>query len=171
MRRLLLIKGIGTDALLPLLAYGARLGEPYATRLRQFYEHCREGDLAMCVAQTDVNGDRALSPSEQPNQDSYLRIVERRRDGLVVRGAKAHMPVAVNVNEMIVLPTRAMGEAHGDYAVAFAVPLDTPGLRLGGEHQRQRMRCHLLDRVIRDRDHLDRVSARSRKPREAVMVP
>jgi aromatic ring hydroxylase len=59
-----------------------------------------------------------------------VRIVERRDDGIVVRGAKVHTSVSVNANEMIVLPTRAMGPDDADYAVAFAVPLDTPGLTL-----------------------------------------
>ena len=126
----LLIKEIGSDALLSLLAHSAQLGEPYASRIRAFYEHCRDGDLAVCVAQTDVKGDRALSPSEQPNPDAYLRIVGRRHDGIVVRGAKVHTSVSVNSNEMIVLPTRAMSEADADYAVAFAIPIDTPGLTL-----------------------------------------
>ena len=126
----LLIKEIGSDALLALLALSAQLGEPYGARIRSFYEHCRDGDLAVCVAQTDVKGDRALSPSEQPNPDAYLRVVERRADGIVVRGAKVHTSVSVNSNEMIVLPTRAMGERDADYAVAFAIPLDTPGLTL-----------------------------------------
>ena len=31
-------------------------------RIRAFYEHCRDGDLAVCVAQTDVKGDRSLGP-------------------------------------------------------------------------------------------------------------
>ena len=126
----LLIKEIGSDALLALLAMSAELGEPYASRIRSFYEHCRDGDLAVCVAQTDTKGDRALGPSEQPNVDAYLRIVERREDGVVVRGAKVHTSVSVNANEMIVLPTRAMGDADSDYAVAFAIPIDTPGLTL-----------------------------------------
>ena len=66
----------------------------------------------------------------RPNPDAYLRIVERRDDGIVVRGAKVHTSVSINANEMIVLPTRAMSEADADYAVAFAIPLDTPGLTL-----------------------------------------
>ena len=103
---------------------------PIATRIRDFYAHCRDGDLAMCVAQTDVKGDRSLSPSEQANPEAYLRIVERRSDGIVVRGAKVHTSVSVNANEMIVLPTRATSEADADYAVAFAIPIDTPGLTL-----------------------------------------
>jgi 4-hydroxybutyryl-CoA dehydratase / vinylacetyl-CoA-Delta-isomerase len=125
-----LIKEIGTDALFALQAIADVLGEPYAGRIRTFYEHCRGNDLAVCVAQTDMKGDRSLGPSQQPNPDAYLRIVERRSDGIVVRGAKVHTSVSVNANEMIVLPTRAMGPDDVDYAVAFAVPLDTPGLTL-----------------------------------------
>jgi aromatic ring hydroxylase len=125
-----LIKEIGTDALFFLLALAERLGEPAAGRIRAYYEYCREHDLAMAVAQTDVKGDRALAPGQQPNPDAYVRVVERRDDGIVIRGAKVHTSVSVNANELIVLPTRAMGEADQDYAVAFAIPVDTPGLTL-----------------------------------------
>lgn len=125
-----LIKEIGTDALFALLAGQERLGEPYAGRVRAFYEHCRDNDLALCVAQTDPKGDRSRTPSEQPNPDSYLRIVDRRPGGIVVRGAKFHTSVSVNANEMIVLPTRALGGADKDYAVAFAIPVNTRGLTL-----------------------------------------
>jgi len=125
-----LVKEIGSDALFALLTLASRLGEPYETRIRCFYEMCRNGDLAMAVAQTDVKGDRALGPANQPNPDAYLRVVERRKDGIVVRGAKMHTSVSVNANELIVLPTRAMTEEDADYAVAFAVPLNTNGLTL-----------------------------------------
>jgi 4-hydroxybutyryl-CoA dehydratase/vinylacetyl-CoA-Delta-isomerase len=125
-----LIKEIGSDALFSLLALKEELGEPYASRIQTFYEHCRDGDVAVCVGQTDFKGDRALGPSEQPNEDAYLRVVEERPDGIVVRGAKVHTSVSVNANELIVLPTRAMRKDDRDYAVAFAVPIDTPGLTL-----------------------------------------
>src|SRR5205823_2786671 len=132
-----LIKEIGTDALfgLTLVAHemDRRLGTRYGARVARFLEHCADEDLALAVAQTDVKGDRSLGPAEQAargHPDAYLRIVERRSDGIVVRGAKAHTSVATNANEVIVLPTRAMGEADVDYAVAFAIPVDTPGLKL-----------------------------------------
>ena len=132
-----LIKEIGTDALFGLSIVCAemdrRLGTDYLGRVRAFHERCAEGDLALAVAQTDVKGDRALGPAEQGAQghpDAYLRIVERRPDGIVVRGCKAHTSVSTNANEIIVLPTRAMGEADADYAVAFAVPADAPGLTM-----------------------------------------
>lgn len=84
----------------------------------------------MAVAQTDVKGDRSLGPSAQSDPDLYVRIVDRRSDGIVVRGAKAHTSVSTNANELIVLPTRAMGEGDRDYAVSFAIPIATPGLVL-----------------------------------------
>lgn len=129
-----LIKEIGTDALFGLHLIARQvddaLGTAYLPRVRAFYEHCRDNDLAMAVAQTDVKGDRSKGPSDQEHPDYYVRIVERRPDGIVVRGAKTHTSNTTHVNEVIVLPTRAMSEKDGDYAVAFAVPVATPGLTL-----------------------------------------
>lgn len=129
-----LVKEIGTDALFGLMrvtrAMDTARGTGYRERVDAFHRHCRDHDLTISVAQTDVKGDRSGGPGEQPHPDYYLRIVERRPDGIVVRGAKAHTSCTTNVNEVIALPTRAMGEGDADYAVAFAVPADTPGLTL-----------------------------------------
>lgn len=129
-----LIKEIGTDALFALhitaRKMDAKLGTHYAENVKKFYEHCRAHDLSLCVAQTDVKGDRSLGPREQEHPDYYLRIVEERKDGVVVRGAKVHTSVSVNTNEMIVIPTRAMREEDKDYAVAFAIPVNTKGVKL-----------------------------------------
>lgn len=129
-----LIKEIGTDAMFAMMIVAGRLdreaGTRYAGRVRAFYEHCRDGDLAMAVAQTDAKGDRARRPAEQPESDAYVRRVRETPDGIVVRGVKAHTTNAVFANEIVVVPTRAMSEADADYAVAFAVPADTPGLTM-----------------------------------------
>jgi 4-hydroxybutyryl-CoA dehydratase/vinylacetyl-CoA-Delta-isomerase len=129
-----LIKEIGTDALLALQIIGAKMaaaGHPeYSGRIQKFYRHCRDNDLAVAVAQTDTKGDRALSPTQQEHPDYYVRVVEERPDGIVVRGAKVHTSVSTNTNEVIVLPTRAMRAEDKQYAVAFAIPMNTPGLKM-----------------------------------------
>jgi len=129
-----LIKEIGTDALFALHivaeAMAARGLPQYRERVRLYYEHCREHDLAVAVAQTDVKGDRGLGPAQQPDPDHYVRIVDRRADGIVVRGAKVHTSVVSNTHELIVLPTRAMRAGDEAYAVAFALPVATKGLTL-----------------------------------------
>lgn len=130
----ILIKEIGTDALfalhriLPIV--DAKKKTSYLARVHAYMRHCRDGDLALAVAQTDVKGDRNLGPAAQAHPDYYVRIVERRPDGIVVRGAKMHTTQSTNANEIIVLPTRAMTEADTDYAVSFAIPANTRGLKL-----------------------------------------
>ena len=129
-----LIKEIGSDALFALHLVARRMDDAlhtdYLSRVKTFYQHCARNDLAMAVAQTDVKGDRSLGPSQQAHPDYYLRIVAERPDGIVVRGAKIHTSVLTNANEVIVLPTRNMSEADRDYAVAFAIPVQTPGLKM-----------------------------------------
>ncbi len=129
-----LAKVVGSDALFGLQRTAQKMdeqmGTSYTGRVGEFYEYCRTNDLSFALAQTDAKGDRSLRPSEQEDPDLYLRIVEDRPDGIVVRGAKIHTSNTTHANEMIVLPTRAMGEADKAYAVSFAIPLNTKGLKL-----------------------------------------
>ncbi|MDR5698029.1 MAG: 4-hydroxyphenylacetate 3-hydroxylase N-terminal domain-containing protein, partial [Armatimonadota bacterium] len=129
-----LIKEIGTDALFALMIVTAQLDRDLRTNFRSrvdaFYRHCRDGDLAMAVAQTDAKGDRSRRPSQQPHPDLYVRVVSQDARGIVIRGAKAHTTNAVFSNEIFVLPTRAMTEADAAYAVACAVPANAPGLTM-----------------------------------------
>ena len=122
-----LIKEIGTDATFALLR---KLAGESCEKALAFHEHCRDNDLAVAVAQTDVKGDRSVGPSKQSDPDLYVHVVDQSADGIVVRGAKCHTTSSANADELVVLPTRAMGPADEDYAVAFAVPVNTPGLEL-----------------------------------------
>lgn len=100
----------------------------YHSRFKDFLQRIQEEDLVVDGAMTDVKGDRSLRPVQQADPDLYLRVVERRKDGIVVRGAKAHQTGMVNSHEVIVMPTMALREEEKDYAVSFAVSTDTPGL-------------------------------------------
>jgi 4-hydroxybutyryl-CoA dehydratase / vinylacetyl-CoA-Delta-isomerase len=130
----LLIKEIGTDALFAMTLNARKVDEKYGTdyldRVRKYHAECRSRDLSLAVAQTDAKGDRSLLPSQQEHPDYYVRIVERRPDGIVVRGAKAHTTGTAFVDDVVVLPTRAIGEEDRDYAVAFSIPVNTPGVKL-----------------------------------------
>lgn len=103
-------------------------GTNYHENFIKYMKFVQENDLVVDGAMTDPKGDRSLSPSEQEDPDMFLRIVERRADGIVVRGAKAHQTGAVNSHEHLIMPTQAMKEADKDYAVSFAVPSDAEGV-------------------------------------------
>ncbi|MFZ5643124.1 MAG: 4-hydroxyphenylacetate 3-hydroxylase family protein [Bacillota bacterium] len=106
------------------------MGTNYHERFLKYLEYYQENDLVGNCAQTDVKGDRMKRPFEQEDPDLYLRVVEKRSDGIVVRGAKAHNTTAPYADEIIAVPTRLMTEKDGDWAVAFAIPADTEGLYL-----------------------------------------
>ena len=103
-------------------------GTDYHKRFIEFMKFVQENDLTVDGAMTDPKGDRSLSPSKQADPDLYLRIVERRKDGIVVRGAKAHQTGICNSHEVLVMPTIAMGSEDKDYAVSFSVPADSQGI-------------------------------------------
>lgn len=130
----LLIKEIGTDCLFALnitsKQMDAELHTEYFKRVSNYYNYCMKNDLAMAVAQTDVKGDRSLGPSDQEHEDYYVRIVEEKNDGIVVRGAKAHTSYGPCVNEVMVIPTRNLSEKDRQYAVAFAVPANAKGVKM-----------------------------------------
>lgn len=107
-----------------------KLGTNYHERLKEFLVYCQKNDLTVDGAMTDPKGDRSLSPSAQADPDMFLHIVEKREDGIIVRGAKAHQTGIVNSHEVLVMPTISMTEADKDYAVAFSVPVDTKGIKI-----------------------------------------
>jgi 4-hydroxybutyryl-CoA dehydratase / vinylacetyl-CoA-Delta-isomerase len=105
-----------------------KYGTSYNKNYLEFLKHMQKNDLTGNAGVTDVKGDRSLNPNEQVDKDMFLHVVERRDDGIVVRGAKAHQTGPLSSHEIIVLPTRAMTKEDKDYAVAFAIPSDTKGL-------------------------------------------
>jgi len=120
----------GLFALLNVRDMLATVKPEYAQNVQNLYNHCREKDLKIAEVITDAKGDRGRHPLQQDDPDLYLHVVERREDGIVVRGAKLHITGASLVHELVVLPTKAMGEGEEDYSVAFSVPVNTPGVKI-----------------------------------------
>ena len=52
-------------------------------------------DITISGALTDAKGDRTKKPHQQEDKDVYLHLVEKRDDGIVVRGAKLMIPISV----------------------------------------------------------------------------
>lgn len=102
----------------------------YFERFKKYMIHVQENDLIVGGALTDPKGDRSISPTQQPDPDIYLRVVERRPDGVVVNGAKAHLTGITNAHEVFVMPTMALKDDAKDYAIAFAIPTDAEGITM-----------------------------------------
>jgi 4-hydroxybutyryl-CoA dehydratase/vinylacetyl-CoA-Delta-isomerase len=130
-----IIKVVGSDAMFALATLRDRLAAaPSAARageaIDSYIRRCQDDDIATAAALTDPKGDRSQRPAQQAQRMAYLRIVERNERGIVVRGAKVHTTSAPVVDEIVVLPTRAMASDEADYAVSFTVRTNAPGLRM-----------------------------------------
>ncbi len=125
----------GKDALNALTLVCSRMdrltGSRYSERVEMYREHLTQTDPAVMGAITDAKGDRSLHPSQQiQHKDFYVRVVDRKKDGIVVRGCKGHISLAPTANELLVLPCRRHREEDKDYAVAFAVPVNAKGVTM-----------------------------------------
>ncbi|WP_313371289.1 4-hydroxyphenylacetate 3-hydroxylase N-terminal domain-containing protein, partial [Sedimentibacter sp.] len=105
-----------------------KYGTKYFENFVKYMKYIQQSDLTVDGAMTDPKGDRSLPPSKQSDPDMYLRVVERREDGVVVRGAKAHQTGACNSHEVLVMPTIALSPDDKDYAISFSVPMDAEGI-------------------------------------------
>ncbi len=108
----------------------AAAGTDYHARFLAYLHAVQRDDLTLGVAMTDAKGDRSRRPHEQANPDSYVRVVERRKDGIVIRGAKAIVTGAPYVHGFLVMPGRSMEQADSAFAVCCAVPVDAPGVTI-----------------------------------------
>ena len=123
---------VGADAINALgsVSYemDADLGTEYHQRFTKYLKYVQDNDFTISGSITDAKGDRSKRPSDQTDPDMYVRIVEKKSDGIVVRGAKLHQSVAINAHEHVFAPCTTLREEESDYAVTFAVPADAEGL-------------------------------------------
>ncbi len=108
----------------------AQVNPQYAANIERMYKYCRDNDLRAAEVITDPKGDRKRRAHEQDDPDLYVRIVERRKDGIVVRGAKLHITAASVIHELVVMPTKGMRQDETDYAVSFSIPVNSKGVSI-----------------------------------------
>ncbi len=123
---------VGMDAINSLYSVTHEIdlahGTSYHARFRDFVVRMQEANYVIGGAMTDPKGDRSKAPADQTDPDMFTRIVERRPDGVVIRGAKMHQTGCLNSHWLIVMPTMRLRAADRDYAVVAAIPVDHPGL-------------------------------------------
>jgi len=123
---------VGLDALNAIYAASYEIddaeGTEYHQRFRSYLDRIQREDLMLAGAMTDPKGHRAKRPSEQDDPDQFVRVVERRPDGVVIRGAKLHNTGGINSHELLVMPGTALLPEEADYAIACAVPADAEGV-------------------------------------------
>ncbi|MGO9138113.1 MAG: 4-hydroxyphenylacetate 3-hydroxylase family protein [Syntrophales bacterium] len=105
-------------------------GTKYFSRFIEYLKMIQEKNLMVVGGMTDPKGDRSKRPSQQSDPDLFTHVTEKREDGIVIRGAKAHQTGAINSHEVIIMPTQNMAKGDEAYAVAAAIPLTAKGITM-----------------------------------------
>ena len=123
---------VGMDAFNAVYSSTYEIDEKYGTHyhenFKKFLIYVQDNDLTVDGAMTDPKGDRSKAPHQQKDPDLFVHVVEKRDDGIVIRGAKAHMTGMVNSHWMLIMPTMGMLPGEEDYTICCAVPVDAPGI-------------------------------------------
>ncbi len=99
-------------------------------RFLSYLHRVQNEDLTLGVAMTDGKGDRSKRPSDQEILKSYVHIVKRTPEGIVLSGVKAIVTGGPYMHELLVMPCRTMRKEDADFAVCCAVPIDAEGLTI-----------------------------------------
>jgi 4-hydroxybutyryl-CoA dehydratase/vinylacetyl-CoA-Delta-isomerase len=106
------------------------LGTHYHDRVKEWGLGMQSKGTLVAGALTDAKGDRKLKPHQQPDLDSNLHIVEVKKDGIVIRGAKVMICGIAAAEEIFLMPGSAYRESDKDFALACVVPKDIEGLTI-----------------------------------------
>jgi anthranilate 3-monooxygenase (FAD)/4-hydroxyphenylacetate 3-monooxygenase len=108
----------------------ARLGQRYADNVQRYLEYVRDNDLFLTHALITPQTDRSKSASEQRDEFLHMGVVRETEEGLVVRGARMLATLAPMADEMLIYSLPGLREGDEKHAAVFAIPIETPGLRL-----------------------------------------
>ena len=111
---------------------GGKGGRPeFAQNVRRYYEYIRENDIVLTHSLINLQRSRNVSGQFNLQEGTALCAIRETSRGLVVRGARVLATLGPISDEIAVYAPR-LGqhtEDHSPFAVAFAIPCGTPGLR------------------------------------------
>jgi 4-hydroxyphenylacetate 3-monooxygenase oxygenase component len=98
-----------------------------AANLVRFHQYLARDDISLTHTIIQPTIDKATDPQVVGNRVTLHKVGET-ANGIVVRGARILATLAPFADEIAVYPGLPLPEGADDYALAFAIPMDTPGL-------------------------------------------
>jgi 4-hydroxyphenylacetate 3-monooxygenase len=138
---------------------GMRMGYDVLTRLNAkraeailgYYEYARDRDLFVTYAVVNPQGDRSKGASDQGDEFHAVRVVDEDAQGIAVRGGKMLGTSSVMANEVFIGNVQPLREGEEPYAVAFAIPMATEGLKIFSRKSYERAAVSEFDNPLASR--------------------
>jgi 4-hydroxyphenylacetate 3-monooxygenase len=101
-----------------------------AAALEAYYRHARDNDLYLTYVIINPQADRSKNAAEQADPYLTAGVVDRDAEGITIRGAKMLATGGVVANEVFVTSIQPLQLGEERYALSFAIPMATKGLKM-----------------------------------------
>lgn len=103
----------------------------FGHNIRRYYEYIRENDLTLTHALINLQRSRTVSGVFKLEEGTALQAVRETDAGVIVRGARILATLGPLSDEIAVYSPRLgrYDQPHSPFALSFAIPCGTPGLR------------------------------------------
>lgn len=109
--------------------WGANGNEDGAENLVNYQKFLRRNDISLTHTIIHPTIDKAGGDLVGPPNEVPLHKVGETEHGIIVRGARVLATLAPFADELAVYPAHPVRPDADDYALAFCIPMDTPGLK------------------------------------------
>lgn len=101
-----------------------------AGALRDYYRYARDNDLFLTYVIVNPQANQSKSAHEQEDKYLAVGIVDQDAEGITVRGAKMLATSGIMANEVFCSCIQPLREGDEMYALSFAIPMNTKGLKV-----------------------------------------
>ena len=101
-----------------------------AGALRDYYRYARDNDLFLTYVIVNPQANQSKSAHEQEDKYLAVGIVDQDAEGITVRGAKMLATSGIMANEVFCSCIQPLREGDEMYALSFAVPMNSKGLKV-----------------------------------------
>lgn len=110
--------------------WGKNGNEQGAENLVRFQREAALNDWSMTHAIVNPTIDKTIREVDTGDGQVVLHKVSQSAEGIVVSGARALATLAPFADEMVIYPGQPIPRDASDYALAFSVPMATPGIKV-----------------------------------------
>ena len=101
-----------------------------ADAFAKYYEYARDHELYLTYVIINPQADRSKGAHEQQDRFLSAGVVDEDGVGLTIRGAKMLATGGILANEVFVTCIQPLKDGEELYAVSFAIPMNTKGLKI-----------------------------------------
>jgi 4-hydroxyphenylacetate 3-monooxygenase len=101
-----------------------------AGALRDYYRYARNNDLFLTYVIVNPQANQSKAAHEQEDKYLAVGIVDKDAEGITVRGAKMLATSGIMANEVFCSCIQPLREGDEMYALSFAIPMNTRGLKV-----------------------------------------